>query len=311
MACSKQPRYMKRHIPTIIIMAFALAALVMIVTTIAPKPAADKQPVFPAYQTLAPQTNQTKKISQTKQAAQANANRPPLITTAPISGSSAKLYSKREYKTLSGRILTYYWLEPPRHEAQAERKHLPLTLLLHDATGRNYAADYIAGQTMRRAMPSYVIVPVTPSPPIWAHPESQYAAYENLGYTEELIGAIMQDYPIDQNRIYVMGCSGGGAGALGALARYPDLFAAGVSISGFWDPIDAPIMTDTPLLVIHGTKDTKIPVAQTRNLVKAIKEHGGHKIVYREVQTMDHQCHSPELYSRPVWQWLFSQRKAG
>lgn len=99
---------------------------------------------------------------------------------------------------------------------------------------------------MRRQHPSFVAVPVTPAPPIWAHPDARYGTQENLGYVEELVGELLQKHPIDENRIYIIGCSIGGTGAFGAIARYPDLFAAGIAISGYWKTIDAPIMINTP-----------------------------------------------------------------
>jgi len=227
-----------------------------------------------------------------------------IVSTSPM-GAATKRYKQEHFTTLNGTQLTYYWLPPNNRE----KAPLPLTIILHDASGRANAGEYLAGAGMQKAYPSYVVVPVIGKPPIWAHPDTKYADYENLGYIEELIGELMQAYPIDRNRIYIIGCSMGGMGTFGAISRYPDLFAAGIAIAGQWNIIDAPIMKNTPLLVIHGDQDKSMPVEDTRELVKTIEDNGGTRIVYREVENIGHTCSDPRFYILPIWKWLFSQSK--
>ena len=232
--------------------------------------------------------------------------RPPLINVRPMAAST-KFYQPREFQTLSERILTYYWLEPATPYPRGVK--FPLIIALHGGTGRAYAGEYLATPLMRKRYPSFVAVPITPKPPIWAHPDARYSALENLGYVEELIGGLLQKYPVDPNRIYIIGCSIGGTGVFGAIARYPDLFAAGIALSGYWKTIDAPIMINTPLLIIHGAEDSVIDATQSREMAEAIEENGGNRVIYREVDSFGHNCPSSSLYNLNIWRWLYAQNK--
>lgn len=232
--------------------------------------------------------------------------RPALINTRPMAAST-KYYKPREFQTLSERVLTYFWLEPAKPHPRGVK--FPLVIVLHGGTGRAYAGEYLATPLMRERYPSFIAVPVTSKPAIWAHPDPRYSVHENLGYVEELIGELMQKHPVDPNRIYIIGCSIGGVGAFGAIARYPDLFAAGIAISGYWKDIDAPIMINTPLLIIHGAEDSVLDPARSREMAKAIEENGGHRVLYREVPDFGHNCPSATLYNINIWRWLYTQDK--
>lgn len=228
----------------------------------------------------------------------------------PIIAAAKALYTPRSFKTLAGEKLDYYWMEPEKSFFRFGRGGYPLLIVLHDAAGRAYAADYMASAPMRSDYPSFVAVPAIKAPAIWAHPDSRNAKQERLGDIEELIGDLLIHYPaIDRHRIYIAGCSMGGIGVFGAIARYPDLFAAGVPIAGNWDMIDAPIMGNTPMLIIHGGKDEAIPAAKLRAFIKKIRDNGGENLVYHELKSMPHNCSSPQLYSALVWRWLYAQKK--
>jgi predicted peptidase len=244
--------------------------------------------------------------SSAKKTVSAKEQRPPLITHHPMAAST-QFYKPYEFKTLSERILTYFWLEPAKPHPRGVK--FPLVILLHGGSGRAYAGEYLATSLMRERYPSFIAVPVTPKPPIWAHPDAKYSAQENLGYVEELIGDLLQTHPVDPNRIYIIGCSIGGTGVFGAIARYPDLFAAGVAISGYWKTIDAPIMINTPLLIIHGAEDSVIDATVSRDMANAVKDSGGHRVLYREVERFGHNCPSSKLYNINIWHWLYAQNK--
>lgn len=245
-------------------------------------------------------------ITATDKTAIASEQRPPLINLRPMAGST-KFYQPREFQTLSDRILTYFWLEPSKPHPRGTT--FPLVIALHGSSGRAYAGEYLATPMMRKQFPSFVAVPVTPNPPIWAHPDARYSAYENLGYVEELVGDLLQKHPIDRNRIYIIGCSIGGTGVFGAIARYPDLFTAGIALSGYWKTIDAPIMINTPLLIVHGAQDSVLDPARSREMADAIEENGGHSVLYREIENFGHNCPSPKLYNINIWRWLYAQDK--
>lgn len=214
--------------------------------------------------------------------------------------------------------LTYFWLEP--RPLYATRQKYPLVVVLHGSPGLSYAGIYLTNEEERRKHPAYVMVPVIPNGTLWDFPsglpdkfssmESLVGARPMMSYVVAMIYQKMKEYPdIDPNRIYVIGCSQGGFGVFGAALRYPDVFAAGVAISGGWLDTDAAQLTKMPLWVIHGLKDTVIPVAFSRDVTKAIQALGG-PAIYTQINDMGHSCPNEKLYGPGTWNWLFSQSKA-
>jgi len=243
-------------------------------------------------------------------------------TDTPM-GSSTFLFARRQFVIADAkrkRILTYYWSDAENPPPGAK---LPLVVVLHGSTGNAYAAQFLVSREVRRAFPAYILVPQSPSNKHWAVPDQitgqQRAAFdatyltrrpeaESLPDAVEIIRRSVKQYPIDEKRIYVVGCSEGGMGAFAAVLRYPDLFAGAIAISGSWSVLDAPRMTHVPLLIMHGSQDDVLPVQFTRALAASIKQNGGN-VTYWEFGDVGHNCPLPQFYSERVWQWLFGQSK--
>lgn len=62
------------------------------------------------------------------------------------------------------------------------------------------------------------------------------------------------------------------------------------------------------ILILHGTQDSVFPVIIPRGMAASIEKIGG-KVAYLEFSNMGRNCPSPLLYTRDVWEWLFSQKK--
>jgi predicted peptidase len=67
----------------------------------------------------------------------------------------------------------------------------------------------------------------------------------------------------------------GGVGSWGAIARYPELFAAAAPVCGAWRVEDAAKMAAVPVWAFHGEKDPTVPVHFSRDLTAAITQAGG------------------------------------
>lgn len=231
-----------------------------------------------------------------------------------------RLFTKKQFtfnENGKKRAMIYYWFEPKGKPYPPELK-FPLVVILHGGTGNAYAAQYAITRDMQINNPAFVFIPMSPLGKVWAVPDvingqkvsAEITQNQALPDAVEMIRQLTQRFPVDINRIYIVGCSDGGGGAYGAVSRYPNLFAAAVPMSGLWDANDAPKMTTVPMWVFHGALDDGMPVAGTRALVSGIKKYGGN-IRYTELPEMGHECPSPILYTKAMWQWLFSQKKAG
>jgi hypothetical protein len=126
--------------------------------------------------------------------------------------------------------------------------------------------------------------------------------------TISLLDEIVRNYSVDSERIYLTGLSMGGFGTFDFLARHPDLFAAGVPMSGGGNPSDAPLMKDVPIWIFHGALDDIVPVEYSRTMNEAILAAGGLPR-YTELPTGTHGIW-PTIYrdtENVLYPWLFNQ----
>ena len=116
----------------------------------------------------------------------------------------------------------------------------------------------------------------------------------NLGALSErdvmnVLALIRREFRIDPNRIYLLGHSMGGGGAVYLATKYPHIWAATAPIApalmGKTHPLEN--ARHIPSLVIQGDRDILVPVAGTRRLIRHMKQLGiTHQ--YIEVRGGDH-----------------------
>ena len=131
----------------------------------------------------------------------------------------------------------------------------------------------------------------------------------SLRMAMEIIDDAIAHYPVDRDRIYVMGISMGGYATWELMQRRPELFAAGLPCCGGGDVAQAPRLKDIAIWAFHGSKDKAVPVCRSRDMVAAIKAAGGKKILYREYDGLGHNVWTPTFSDDKVFEWLFSQRR--
>jgi hypothetical protein len=122
---------------------------------------------------------------------------------------------------------------------------------------------------------------------------------------------VMATENVDPSRIYVTGVSMGGMGAWDAIKWEPNLFAAAVPMSGYANPNTASIIKDIPIWAFHGSNDTIVNVAGTRNIINALRAAGGNPL-YTEVAGGGHVIWNPIFYDTAgtLYPWLFAQHRA-
>ena len=101
----------------------------------------------------------------------------------------------------------------------------------------------------------------------------------NLGALSELdvmnvLTLIRREFRIDPNRIYLLGHSMGGGGAVYLATKYPHIWAATAPIAPALMGKTHPLKNarHIPSLVIQGDRDILVPVAGTRRLIRQMKE---------------------------------------
>ena len=141
----------------------------------------------------------------------------------------------------------------------------------------------------------------------------------------------IREFHGDRRRIYLTGISMGGSGAW-YFARHRRKFAAVVPIAGeiARDPVDpfpiepppdvarivgapdpyaalAQAIGPTPVWAFHGTDDGEVPVAESRNMVEALRRNGGN-VTYTEYPGIGHDSWDLAYADAGLARWLMQQR---
>ena len=248
-----------------------------------------------------------------------------LIFTTMGAVAQHDAYQAKEYVSHNGDTLLYRELQP---ETIAENEKYPLVLFLHGAgeRGSNNSAQLQHGSMQftnpvnREAYPSFVLFPQCPEDKYWAlstrptkFDVSQFPINDSistpLGLVVELLRQTVNEYPIDTNRIYLIGLSMGGMGTYDIVVRNPNTFAAAVAICGAVNPERLRDMeTRIQFRLYHGDADSVVPVDFSREAYKTLKETGK-SVEYFEFPGVNHGSWNPAFNQPDFISWLYSQNK--
>lgn len=229
------------------------------------------------------------------------------------------LFEAKEFISDSGDTLLYRMMVP---EEMVDGKTYPLVLFLHGAGERGndntaqleWGVHAFANPEFREWNPAIVIAPQVPEDSYWANldwREEGSGLMENpaepLKLAHQLVLETVDEYPVDQHRLYITGLSMGGFGTWDMITRYPDLFAAAMPVCGGGDPTKAHLLVDLPIWNFHGAKDAVVPPQLSRDMIQAIRIAGGSP-GYTEYPDTDHFSWIPAYADTHVLEWMFNQR---
>ncbi len=260
------------------------------------------------------------------------------IVIRSTSGFDKQTYTKNNY-TLN------YCLYEPEDLDKSEDK-VPLILFLHGAGERGSNNEWQLKNAILQVikegnedsawMNSIVIAPQCPSstggntnssvsdPNKWAETNWKNGNYTQANVPEskplKAAAELVQQYAnydyVDEDRVYVIGLSMGGFGTWDILARYPNLFAAGVPICGGGPTDKIDVLKNIPIYTFHGTSDKSVPYSGTQAMYNAITAAGGNKIIFYTFQGAGHGIWNDAIKfagsdtQYPALEtWLFSQHK--
>ncbi len=124
----------------------------------------------------------------------------------------------------------------------------------------------------------------------------------SLDALAEFLDTVKAAYPVDPERVVLLGFSQGAVMSLGAQALRPDSVAGVIALSGYF-PIeierDAGNLVGRPTFVAHGVHDDIIPVEAGRRTRDVLERHGV-DLTYREYG-MAHQVSAEEMGEVRAW----------
>ncbi len=200
--------------------------------------------------------------------------------------------------TVKARAELDYLLYLPEDYAKS-RKKWPLILFLHGAGERGDKVQLVAKHgppklvAEGKALPLIIVSPQCPQWEWWPN-AMQIAALDGL------LKEIVANYRVDKDRLYLTGLSMGGFGSWKLATECPTRFAAVAPICGKGDPTKAKLIKDLPIWVFHGAKDPVVPLANSKDMVDALKQCGSDVkfTIYPEAQhdSWTATYANPELY---------------
>jgi predicted peptidase len=148
--------------------------------------------------------------------------------------------------------------------------------------------------------------------------------------TMTMISRALNDFNVDNSRLYITGLSMGGGGVWNMLHRYPDRFAAGVPIAAVTPASDflSGNLMDDAIWAFHARNDSTVSVNTTRNVVSGILraaretiptfpptndtttifqfDSQGLDLHYTEPGTGGHGIWTPVYAFEPMYDWMFA-----
>ncbi|MBN1251794.1 MAG: prolyl oligopeptidase family serine peptidase [Bacteroidales bacterium] len=235
--------------------------------------------------------------------------------------NAQNIFEKRDFTDSEKNKLLYNILFP---EKSCDDKLYPIVLFLHGAGERGndneksltHIKELFLNAENKKNYPTFVIVPQCPEDERWVevswkletHIKPEIAS-KSMNSTIQLLNYLIENFPIDKNRIYITGLSMGGFGTWDAICRYPDFFAAAIPICGGGDENTASQIVNIPIWAFHGDNDKAVNVSRSRNMINALRKAGGNP-KYTEYKGVGHGSWINAYRETELLKWLFSNKKA-
>lgn len=197
-----------------------------------------------------------------------------------------------------------YWFYEPPATLDTLSSSKPLVVFLHGKSlcGKNLdkVRRYgpINALEMGMQIDAYVLAPQTPSS--W-----------RPARVIRLVDWAIDHYPIDTNRIYLIGMSLGGYGTLDVAGTYPDRFAAAMALCGGSTLKEFCGLNRLPLWILHGTADRAVGISASQRVVDAMEAcDTASRLIWTPLQGASHGRLARIFYLSKTYEWLFSHSRA-
>ncbi len=222
---------------------------------------------------------------------------------------------------VDGESFPYLLLPPPKME---KGKRYPLVLFLHGAGERGddnraqwkHFPERMASAEYREKYPCFVLAPQCPENQSWvdvnwSDEKSTPIAATPTASMQAAIAAlkeVVQNQPVDTDRILLTGLSMGGYGTWDLAMRHPDWFAGAVTICGGGDENSLPLLAGLPIQVWHGGSDGVVRPQRSRVMIEAAKKWKM-PIEYFELKGIGHNSWVDAYGEKGCLDWLYAQKR--
>jgi predicted peptidase len=217
-------------------------------------------------------------------------------------GQHPQSFERRVTVEAQGRFLLFL---PAGFDARAGTRY-PLLIFLH---GSGEAGEDL--EKLKVHGPPKLVGSRPDFPFIVASPQTRgaVARFDPVAL-DTMLDELLEQLPIDPDRVYLTGLSIGGMWTYGWASRHPERFAAIAPVCGKWDVVDACRFKNVPVWAFHGAKDTVVELADDQAMIDAIKACGGDArlTVYPDA---GHDAWTQTYADQSLYDWLLKQRRKG
>jgi predicted peptidase len=236
-----------------------------------------------------------------------------------------KDFQARSQKMGANKSIVYRLFVPKNYSPS---KKYPLMLTLHGAGERgsddssqlfHYFNKEWAGDSVQVLHPCFVAAPQCPLDSQWVNTPWANGSYDMdkvpisgpMQAVAGILDSLEKEFNIDPDRVYVSGLSMGGYGTWYLIAKFPGRFAAAVPVCGAGDPKKAAVIGKLPIWAFHAEDDAVVPVAGSRDMVKALQAIGGSPkyTEYPKAMGINHFSWVPASKSAELITWVFQQAR--
>ena len=235
---------------------------------------------------------------------------------AEIKGLNTDVFTKGSFKGTADTSIVYRLLKP-----KITNRKLPLVIVFHgsNAVGNDNTnqlgilAKLFATDEIQAKYPAFVLAPQFPSR------SSNYVLDQSrnvltsvpqpcLKTALQLIDSLKNNLNIDEKRIYLIGFSMGASSVINALSLKPDLFTAGISISGIPQFDKVKTLTSIPIWLIHGNMDTENPFNSDKQFFEEVSQNN--RTRFWEFDNLAHNdIFAPAILTDELPHWLFKYKR--
>jgi len=235
---------------------------------------------------------------------------------SPLLQETIGLFSPCEYQYAGGQnhemTLPYRLYSPPN---LVEGNQYPLVVWLHGAgeSGRDNWGQLrhmdMALKKHKGKFPAFILVPQINQGVSWYKRQGIISPNDMLTVTWSLMKKIIREYPIDEDRIPLVGISSGGSACWEMGMRYPDRFCAIAPISsGGGDIFRIANLVKTPVWAFHNIGDEGTPIAGVRRTTEALQAAGG-QVYLLERDASGHDGWRGAFTTYDLFSWLLAKRQ--
>jgi predicted peptidase len=185
-----------------------------------------------------------------------------------------------------------------------DKRSWPMMVFLH---GAGEMGDNL--ELVKRNGPPKIVEEQKDFPFILLSPQCPQGEWWSPEILNLLLEEIVNQYRVDEDRIYLTGLSMGGFGTWNFAIEFPHRFAAIAPICGGGPVYKECAIRHLPVWVFHGARDNVVPIENSEEMVTALKECGGNVrfTVYPEAghDAWTAAYNNPELYD-----WFVSHRRS-